>query len=66
MVKCESCRGDGEKFILPRGNPFYMSLPTLARAVVKVKCLECDGSGYVRGPGLNIGSAPWPEGFPTD
>lgn len=66
MIRCEDCGGQGDKFILPRGNPFAIQLPQLAQALRKVKCFRCDGSGYVRAPGLNIGSAPWPEGIPSD
>lgn len=66
MTKCEFCKGDGDTFVLPRGNPFSMKLPLLARAMVKVRCSHCRGEGYVPSPGLNIGTKPWPEGFPTD
>ena len=45
MAKCNFCNGEGEKFILPRGNPFNMRLPQLAQAMVKVKCARCGGTG---------------------
>lgn len=45
MKKCKECDGTGEKFILPRGNPFSMKLPQLAQAMVKVRCFHCKGTG---------------------
>lgn len=42
-MTCRFCNGDGEKFILPRGNPFNMRLPQLAQAMVKVRCSHCSG-----------------------
>lgn len=66
MTKCRECDGTGEKFVLPRGNPFNMKLPILTHAMRKVQCFHCHGDGYVRSAGLNIGKAPWPEGYPTD
>jgi DnaJ-class molecular chaperone len=47
MAKCKECGGDGEKFILPRGNPFNMRLPQLAQSMVKVRCRHCNGTGNV-------------------
>lgn len=66
MVKCDACNGDGERWMLPKGNPFHMRITTLARAMRKVQCWKCKGEGYVRGPGLNAGSGPQPEGIPND
>jgi DnaJ-class molecular chaperone len=43
--RCQDCGGHGDKFILPRGNPFHMRLPQLARALVKVRCFHCNGTG---------------------
>jgi hypothetical protein len=55
MAKCKECDGSGEKFILPHGNPFHMKLPALARAMVKVRCFQCSGTGEIKehfyGPG---------------
>jgi hypothetical protein len=48
MAKCKDCDGTGEKFILPRGNPFNMKLPQLAQAMVKVRCFQCRGTGAVQ------------------
>jgi DnaJ-class molecular chaperone len=45
MIKCKDCDGTGEKFILPRGNPFNMRLPILAQAMRKVRCYQCKGTG---------------------
>lgn len=45
--KCNECDGTGEKFILPRGNPFNMKLPQLAAAMVKVRCFQCHGTGQL-------------------
>lgn len=45
MAKCRDCDGTGEKFILPRGNPFNMKLPILAQAMRKVCCYHCEGTG---------------------
>lgn len=52
MTKCKECDGTGEKFVLPRGNPFNMRLPQLAQAMVKVQCFCCHGSGvsHTNGP----------------
>lgn len=47
MVKCDNCSGEGEKWILPKGNPFHMRLPQLAQALVKVRCWKCHGSGAI-------------------
>jgi hypothetical protein len=47
-AKCEECDGTGEKFILPRGNPFGMRLPQLAQALVKVRCFQCHGTGIIQ------------------
>lgn len=44
-AKCRECDGTGEKFVLPRGNPFSMKLPQLAQAMVKVRCFHCKGTG---------------------
>lgn len=47
-MKCKDCDGTGEKFILPRGNPFAMRLPQLAQAMVKVRCYQCSGTGIIQ------------------
>lgn len=43
--KCAECGGSGETFRLPRGNPFSMRIETLSRAMVKVRCTRCRGTG---------------------
>lgn len=63
MAKCKECDGTGEKFILPRGNPFHMKLPALARAMVKVRCFQCSSTGEVNAHELDDGvPALWPLG----
>ena len=49
MTKCKDCDGTGEKFILPKGNPFHMKLPQLAQAMRKVRCFHCQGTGKLKG-----------------
>lgn len=43
--KCADCDGSGEVFRLPRGNPFSMRIEVLSRAMVKVRCTRCRGTG---------------------
>jgi hypothetical protein len=49
-MKCRECDGEGEKFVLPRGNPFNMKLPLLAQAMVKIQCFHCRGTGVAVTP----------------
>lgn len=43
--KCADCGGTGQTFRLPRGNPFSMRIEVLSRAMVKVRCTRCRGTG---------------------
>lgn len=58
MVRCEECKGEGT---VPKSNGLIFS-----RLMRRVVCDKCKGEGYVRGPGLNTGSGPYPEGIPNE
>ncbi len=48
MSKCSRCRGDGYFWRVPDGfNPFSAGGWATARAMWKVHCYECNGTGAV-------------------
>lgn len=49
--KCKICGGSGDKFLAPRGvNPFTVRIEQLSRVLRKVRCWDCEGTGYVKSP----------------